>query len=293
MSQTMNVALIKPTDHVPTDIFAAARGSLPGSGPVVDVRKDAFDAFAHLGLPSRRVEEWKYTDLRALLREVAPLAAPPDQDALARAAKSVENLAVTDAIKLVLVDGLFIPNLSDLTLADRGVRVHALRDELENADNAARADLLRTIVPQDAMVSLNAAMATDGVVVDITEGTSPDRPIHIVHVATGSGHAAFTRSLLRVGNGVRMTLVESFVAAAGASAYQIHDAVVLWLGEGAEVEHVRLMEDAIDAANISTAIVTIGAKARFNSLNMTTGAAVSRYQTFVKFAGESAEAAAS
>ena len=42
-------------------------------------------AFRRAGLPHRRVEEWKYTDLRALMRDAKPLAGPPDAAAKARA----------------------------------------------------------------------------------------------------------------------------------------------------------------------------------------------------------------
>ena len=74
----MNVALVKPTtEHALGELFAAARSRLPGSGPVAELRQKAFDDFARLGLPHRRIEEWKYTDLRALLREIAPLAPAP------------------------------------------------------------------------------------------------------------------------------------------------------------------------------------------------------------------------
>ena len=65
-----------------------------------------------------------------------------------------------------------------------------------------------------------------------------------MHVATLLRSAAtFTRSLLRIGKGARATLVESFVAA-GAKAYQVNDAVVLSVGDNADVAHIRLMDDA-------------------------------------------------
>ena len=74
----MNVAVAKTTTGATLDgTFAAARGRLPGTGPVTETRQRAFDAFAVNGLPNRRVEEWKYTDLRKLLGDVAPLAAVP------------------------------------------------------------------------------------------------------------------------------------------------------------------------------------------------------------------------
>ena len=43
--------------------FVAARDRLPGPGTL---RVAAFERFQAAGLPNRRVEEWKYTDLRAL-----------------------------------------------------------------------------------------------------------------------------------------------------------------------------------------------------------------------------------
>jgi Fe-S cluster assembly protein SufD len=286
----MNVALVKPTTEQPFgELFTAARGRLPGSGPVADLRQQAFDDFARLGLPHRRIEEWKYTDLRALLREIAPLAPAPDQAALARAANAVKSLGIDGTQKLVLVDGVFTPQLSDLTALETGVHVRSLREVLEDNDNKVRADLLRTTVAPDAMISLNAALATDGVVIDVAEGTALAKPIHVVHVATDSGTSLVTRSLLKIGKGARATFVESFIAAEGAKAYQTHDSVVIWIADTAELQHVRLMEDAPDAANISTGIFTIGAKARLNTFNLTNGGSVSRYQGFITFSGEGSE----
>ena len=285
----MNVALVQSTTDAPGELFAAARSRLPGSGLVAEVRQKAFDDFARRGLPHRRIEEWKYTDLRALLREVAPLAPAPDQADLARAAKAIKLLGIEGTQKLVLVDGVFAPQLSDVTTLETGVHLRTLREVLEDGGNKVRADLLKTSVASDAMISLNAALATDGVVIDVAEGVTLARPIHIVHVATASSSSLVTRSLLKLAKGVRATLVETFVAAEGAKSYQTHDSVVIWVGDEAELQHVRLMEDALDAAHVTTGIFTIGAKAKLNTFNLTNGGSVSRYQGFIKFAGEGSE----
>jgi Fe-S cluster assembly protein SufD len=94
---------------------------------------------------------------------------------------------------------------------------------------------------------------------------------------------------VKIGKGARVTLVENFVAADGAKAYQAHDAVLLVLGDEAELTQVRLMADGADAANISSAILKVDAKAKFNLFNMTAGGAVSRYQGFVTLAGEGSD----
>ncbi|QND71324.1 Fe-S cluster assembly protein SufD [Tardiphaga robiniae] len=284
----MNVALAKTTTGAVLDgTFAAARGRLPGVGTVAETRQQAFDDFARTGLPTRRIEEWKYTDLRNLLRDVAPLAPAPDQAALAQAAKLVETLGTGDTQKLVIVDGVFAAGLSDLT-SGGGVTVHALSAMLDDATSATRADLLRSRIV-DPMIALNAAFATDGMLIDIADDAVPARPLHIVHVATRPSVAAFTRSLVRIGNRARVTLVENFVATESAKAYQAHDAVVIWIGDDSDLQHVRVMEDAGDAANIATAIVTVGARTKFNTFSLTTGGGVSRYQSFITLAGVDSE----
>jgi Fe-S cluster assembly protein SufD len=168
--------------------------------------------------------------------------------------------------------------------AETGVSVKTLRQALENGDSH-----LLTADSSDAMIALNAAMATDGVLVSMADGANLARPLQIIHVATASKASAFTRSHVRVGNGARATLVESFVAADGARAYQVSDAAILSVGDGVELSHVRLMADSADAANISSGLFTIGAKAKYNVFNMTSGGALSRFQGFVALKGEDSE----
>ncbi len=60
--------------------------ALAGDDPMREIRADAFDAFIAHGLPHRRIEEWKYTDLRALVADVpAPAKPAPSADAARRA----------------------------------------------------------------------------------------------------------------------------------------------------------------------------------------------------------------
>jgi Fe-S cluster assembly protein SufD len=289
----MNLALAKTdTARALSDIFASAQDRLPGAGHLTELRRRAFEAYARAGLPHRRIEEWKYTDLRALMREVLPLAAAPDAAALERAAIALSALSADDgARRLVLVDGMFTPSLSNLSGLEPGVEVRPLREMLELGRQGS-ASLLDNGTVDGAMISLNAAMATDGVLIGVAQATALAKPIHIVHVATRSSAASYTRSFLEVGNAARVTLLESFVAADGANAYQTNDALTVRLGENVELQHVRLMTEANDAVNISTAILTIGSKARLNTFNMTSGAGVSRYQGYFTFAGEGAEVSA-
>ena len=180
--------------------------------------------------------------------------------------------------------------LSDLAGLDAGVRVQTLREVLENGGNEARADLLNTDVSDDAMISLNAAMVTDGVLVTVADGAVASKPIQIVHVATRCAGGGLSRARSS-GSARAPARPWSKVLSAPTAPRPIRSTMPSSSGSATrrELEHVRLMVDAPDAVNISTAVFTIGAHARLNTFNMTSGGAVSRYQGYITFAGEGAQ----
>jgi Fe-S cluster assembly protein SufD len=283
----MNVVLAKTeTGRAISDIFAIVQDRLPGAGKVADLRRQALEAYERAGLPHRRIEDWKYTDLRVLMREVLPSAVVPDAAALKRAATALKLHAIAGVRRLVLVDGVFAPKLSVTTDLETGLSIRTLREVLDAGDAALQAQLFS---PQNsnAMVALNSAMMTDGIVIEVADGAVLTQPLHIVHIASGAAPAAmFTRSLIRVGKSAGATLVESYIGADGAKTYQVHDSLVVSIGDGARLDHVRLIEDGREAFNISSAVVTLGANAHLNTFGMNTGSLVSRYQAVIAVAGE-------
>src|ERR1700674_3862438 len=87
--------------------FEAVAAKLPGGRTVADARKAAIGAFAALGLPHRRIEQWKYTDLRSALKEaLAPAVGDTEKTPAAEIDAALEDLAALDAYRMVFVDGL-------------------------------------------------------------------------------------------------------------------------------------------------------------------------------------------
>ena len=112
--------------------FAMVKRALPGAAAVAALRENAFRRFETEGLPHRRVEEWKYTDLRALMRDAKPLAGVPDAAAKAGARQAITTLASIDARAIVFVDGAFVPELSDLADLESGLTIGSMAQRLAN-----------------------------------------------------------------------------------------------------------------------------------------------------------------
>ncbi len=266
-------------------VFAQARGSLPGDDAVAAQREAAFGLFAKEGLPHRRVEDWKYTDLRALMREAKPLAPPPDAAAKALAKNAGAIVGDVETRRLVFVDGALVAELSDLANLESGLTVGSLADALSGNDPMLTQHLGKLAPAGDIAVALNTALMGDGAVIRIAPGATIERPLHLLFVASGKPAASFVRSLVVVERGARAMVIESHEGPPG-SDYQVNAALELFVGDVAHVDPVKIIGEGADALHVSTLAAAIGAHARFNAFSFTVGGAVVRNQLFLKFDGE-------
>ena len=271
------------------EAFAAAKARLPGGSDIAARREAAFGRFDKAGLPSRRVEEWKYTDLRTLMRDAKPLASPPDAATKARA-KTVEALAGIDARKLVFVDGAFVPDLSDLAGLEKGLTIGSLAAALAEGSATVAARLAEP-GPADAdpAFALNTAFMADGVLIAVEPRAEIARPIHLAYVTTSqTASAAYTRSQVSVGAGARVSLIESHVGPAGID-YQVNTALEIKVGDGATVERIKLGLDGDAALHLATLVAALGKGVTFSDFVFNTGSAVTRNQLFVACNGPNSE----
>ena len=266
-----------------------AKPRLPGP---VGLREKAFRRFAAQGLPHRRVEEWKYTDLRALMRDAKPLAAPPDAAALARARTAGSILDDVVCRRIVFVDGAFAPELSDLAGLERGLTIRPMAQALAAGDPLIDAHLGKVVPAEgDPAVALNTAFMGDGALIHIAAGAGIERPLNLAFLAAGAAPAAmFTRSLVVAESGARAMLIETHEAAGGAD-YQVNAALELAVGDGAHIDHVKIIGEGQGALHVSTLMAKVGAHARFNDFSFIIGGAVIRNQLYLHFAGDGTVAA--
>jgi Fe-S cluster assembly protein SufD len=248
------------------------------------LRTAAWETFAAKGLPNRRVESWHYTDLKAALARPAPLA-------IARG--GVEVARAHDSIRLVVLDGAFRPELSDLAALPRGVTVQPLREALTQGTPGIMALLASDDVrTDDAALSLNTALMQDGVVLRIADGVTIERPIEIAGVLSSEeARSSFTRSLVVLGKGARATIVETAGDLTGVAA-QDNQALIVRLAPGAMLD---LFTHAAGQGETQTRVMSLVAhldeSAALSAFSLIEGAGLLRRQMFVRIDGEHARLA--
>jgi Fe-S cluster assembly protein SufD len=264
--------------------FAEAKDELPG---VAAKRAAGIAAFESAGLPHRRIEEWKYTDLRAAMRDAQPLAAAPSPEQSAAAAAMAPAFPALDAATFVFVNGRHVKPL-DSGAMPRGVQLRDLHDALTIGDRLVEAHLGRlTAGAADALTGLNTAFMSGGAVVHVDAQARPERPIHLDFRFVGSAASIYPRLLIVVGDGADVTLIESH-RGPEAVAYQSNGVAEIVIGKGAKLTHVKLQAQGESALHLSNATVEIGADATYETFTLEEGAATCRRDLSIRFAGEGA-----
>jgi Fe-S cluster assembly protein SufD len=236
-------------------------------------RAAAFERFAASGLPTRRVESWHYTDLRAAMTDAAPIAPSPDRSAIEAAKALLTCREKTGVSRVVTVNGRFAPELSD---------------PLPTGASVSRREA-RASGAEDPMASLVEAMAPDVLAVDVAAGVDLAGPVEITHVAIGEGaYSLYSWTEVAVGAGARATVAETFVGAS--AAVQRHAATTLKLAEGAKLKHVAVVDDDSEL-HVESQLVDLEAQAELNAFGFVSGGSLTRRQIFAKLRGKDAKIA--
>jgi Fe-S cluster assembly protein SufD len=265
---------------------------LVASGPtgpewLRDRRVSAFARFVEKGLPGPRDEAWRHTPVAPITRTRWEPAGPAEGVG-ADLAGRVPSLGPR---RVVLVDGHLSRDLSSPGAAGPALEVHGLRDLLESRPERLE-PLLGRVQGTDAsaFADLNQAFAADGVVVFVAPGTVVDEPLHLAHVATGSGTApvSYSRVLVVAGKGSEVRVVESFTGPDDAS-YLTNAVTEIVVEDNAFVDHYKLQHEGSRGFHVATLAARLDRDARLRDRAFSFGAVLSRNDIDVRFGAEGGE----
>ncbi len=153
-----------------------------------------------MGWPTRRVEDWRFTDVTEIARgRFLPAAGPTPGAAVADALKALPYLSEGCAC-LVIVDGFVDPELSVWPEQEKGgIELLSLSDFVPEEGGPLPGSIARADF--SPFSALNAAFLRDGAVVRIAADAELDKPVHLVYVSAASGTLAAPRNLVMVGEG--------------------------------------------------------------------------------------------
>jgi Fe-S cluster assembly protein SufD len=275
-----------------SDTLPSSGAALPG-GQVAWVRharQEGATLWQAQGAPSVKVEQWKYTNLRDMLKVPFRAARPADEIGLDAIPAGV---ALTlDAHVLVFVNGRFSPELSDLDALPKGVAVATLATMLETEPHAVEPFIGRIADAADLpFAALNQAGLEDGFVVRVKTGATLEKPLHIVQVSTteGTPTAHQPRNVIVLEAGAVATIAESWIGTDSDTPTLRNAVTEVHVGPDAVLTH-QILQNLPDAAyNLAATAVKVEAKGVYDSFVLQVGGKLSRHDLRVELAGRHAE----
>jgi Fe-S cluster assembly protein SufD len=253
------------------------------------MRQEARQAFAHLPIPNRKQEAWRYTDLSELYAQHFE---PQHTPMTALEAEDIEDwiYSAADSYRLVFANGQYTPTLSTFQSLPDGIRLGSLREAITTDGKFVIDWLARNKAHEpDVFSELNRALLNDGLFLHVAANVEVPLPIEVVYLNLSFEHNTLAQphSLVILEDGARAKLVERFIST-GDSSYFFNGMSELVLGNHAALHHSRTQAESMQAHHLSRVTLHQATASEYRGMQVSTGGRWSRTDYTVQFNGQHA-----
>ncbi len=254
---------------------------------LTELRQAAMTRFTELGIPTKRIEDWRFTNVKSL-------AAKPYQNvqsislASGDAEELLQRAKLDDSFhRLVFVNGHYVSQWSTQHEMPEGVVIENLASSIrENSGDLQERLSLETSDEAAAFIALNTAFVNDGALIDIPEGVVLDRPIHLIFLSVESGQTVcHPRNLIRLGKGSRAAVIESYLGREG-EGYFTNAITQIELDKSADLDHHKLQHEQTDSLHVASTHIDQKDSSEFRSHYFSFGSLMARNEINCMLDGE-------
>ncbi len=224
--------------------------------PVHQTRLESLKTFEEKGFPSRKDEAWKFTSLNAMVRQDYALFPKTECTIQLKKVKKY-FLYEIDTYKVVFIDGVYSPFLSDTT--HDGLDVCLMSAALSKAKYRSLIDTYFNKITnkEDSLTALNTSYTQEGAYVYIPKSVVAEKPIEIIHFSTGKEKALWLqpRNLIVVDQNAQVQILERH------QSLKEHDVVTnsvteIYAHQDAFVDYYKIQNDLSSASLIDNTYIS-------------------------------------
>jgi len=241
-----------------------------------------------LTIPTKRDEEWRFTDLSPLLK--VNFQQPQIKVDLAESA--IANFILPEApIRLVFVNGTYAPQLSAVADLPEGLVVSNLAQLPVTHRSKVSQYLAQKEGATEVFTVLNTAGLTDAAVVWVAKNTVVEAPIHLLFLSVADESATITqpRCLVVAESGSAVTLIEEYTNTDEQGLYFSNAVTEIFVEQNAGVSHTRVQREGKAAFHIGKSAIAQARDSRYTCNAISLGAKLSRHNLEVLQTGEQTE----
>lgn len=258
-------------------------------------RAHAWSVYEAMPMPTTRLEQWRYTDLKKKLDMDSlrlPEAAPAPDDPAAWPQRLREAMAEDREASghIVVIDGHVVHSDVSAELAKQGVILSSLHDAVVQHGDLVAEHLAAEAVPAEEgkFAALNAALWADGVFLYVPKGVRLELPVRITRWLTEAGAAYLSRVLIVAERDSQVSYVDEVLSEDFEAQTFTSTAVEVIARDGAQVQYVAVQRLGLGAFYQSVQRTLAGRDATLDTLNVALGASVSRVDLNARLLGPGA-----
>ena len=236
--------------------FMAFEEKLDLNTDVHNIRSKSFDYFEKNGFPTKKNEAWKYTSLEKLLKNDYRIF--PKKD-ISIELKDVKKyfLYDLDTYKIVFIDGIYSPFLSDPTHDGLDVCLLSAALNKPKYKKVIKKYFNKIVNKNDSLTSLNTSFTKEGAYIFIPKTVISEKPIQIIHFSTGKQGKMLLqpRNLIIVEENAQVQIIERHQSL---KSFQIltNSVTEIFSNKGSSVDYYKIQNDYEDCSLIDNTYIS-------------------------------------
>ena len=220
------------------------------------IRTQAIKQFEEMGFPTPKMEDWKYTSLKKIVKNKYSLF--PIQSTHKVDYNAVESyfLKGIDTYKIVFIDGVYNSYLSDTT--HDGMDICLLSEAIKKTKYKIVFNhyFNKIAKAKDGFIAVNTAFASEGAFIHIRKNKMVEKPIEIVYFTTDSHKDVMLqpRNLMIVDENAQVKIVERHQSLSNAKVFT-NTVTEVFANKRAHIDYYKIQNDRLDASIIDSTFV--------------------------------------
>ena len=268
-----------------SQIFQQCQQNDPPHASVFGFREDAYQKFTAMGLPNRRMEEWKYTGSTFLKKGGKLELSNCDRISYEGTHPFVAEILEDNNInRLVFIDGVLRPELS--SMKENDLVYHPLDQKLaSNPDAVLELLKSRSYKKSDSLVLFNHALLKRGVHLFLPKGKNLKQPVFIIHLQNSGSMHSLT-NVIEIEENASGQVVECY---AGSQEYYLNNvATHIHLQNNSRLQRCKLLLEGVKAEHVGHHFVSQGRDSTFQNTAVSLQGRLNRDGYCVDLDGENA-----
>jgi Fe-S cluster assembly protein SufD len=220
-----------------------------------DTAQQAYSDYQRLGVPTQRIESWKYTRLTQILQTPFRVAASLPQIESITSLLPKDHLltsAVSTGNQVVIADGVFMPGLSQCN--DTAIELLPLTEAVEKYPELVSKHLNKSKkYHADGMQALNTAFVQNGLFIRVQKNAVIEAPVFINHFTGKQPGSVFVqpRILVIVEENAQVQLTECYFHNGTEESFT-NEITEMAVFENARLEYYKIQAMAPNAHHVGT-----------------------------------------